>query len=88
MKVYVLYQDAVWDWENVTEGPSIQVFSNYEDAKRELENIYKFATREDCFVYGLEDKVEVKDECSFSIYEDGDWSANHFEAEIVESEVK
>ena len=90
MKVYILRQDAVWDWEDVTDHPSIQVFFKYKDAKAELKRIYKKASSEDCFTYNCfsYERVEEKGKDYFSIYEDGCWSTNHFDASIGKYEVK
>ena len=80
MKVFVV--EITWSID-FDFGSTVKAFSNYESAKAELER--EFAQSK----IDLEhhDIVVERSDNIFSVYEDGCYSENHIDGEIIETEV-
>ena len=78
--VYVVKIDATIDCSTDTD---IKVFSTYEKAKVYFDECVADEKAND-HLMELDDKVVVEEENYFYIYEDGYWSEDHYEIEIIE----
>lgn len=80
-KVYVIVIDEVYDCCNYPHKP--EVFSELENAKKRLDDIYNGACNEFDDSYTTE-----RTETSVDIYIDGEYSTDHWSATIHEVEVR
>ena len=78
--VYVVRADSTLDCSTDTD---IKVFSTYEKAKVYFDKCVADEKAND-HLMELDDKVVVEEENHFYIYEDGYWSEDHYEIEIIE----
>ena len=89
-KVYVVLEEWVVDYES---GSTMEVYNTKEKALEDFNERVKYAkidmnlenTNEDLIEES--DMVEEKEENSYSVYEDGDYSRNHISINILEKEV-
>ena len=78
--VFVVRIDSTIDCSTDTD---IKVFSTYEKAKVCFDECVADEKAND-HLMELDDKVVVEEENHFYIYEDGYWSEDHYEIEIIE----
>lgn len=78
--VFVVRIDSTIDCSTDTE---IKVFSTYEKAKSYFDECVADEKAND-HLMELDDKVVVEEENYFSVYQDGYWSEDHYEIEIIE----
>lgn len=76
-KVYVVVED--WQCESGESGSNATLFATKEDAKTYLEKA--FIDEEQNYTFS------EKDDDYFSLYQDGEYVSNHYNAIIVEREV-
>lgn len=81
--VYVVRIDSTLDCSTDTD---IKVFSTYEKAKAYFDECVADEKAND-HLMELDDKVVIEEENHFYIYEDGYWSEDHYEIEIIEKVV-
>ena len=78
--VFVVRIDRTVDWSTDT---TIKVFSTREKAKAYFNECVADEKAND-HLRLLNDKVVIEEENCFYIYEDGNWSEDHYEIEIIE----
>ena len=83
ISVYIVRADSTLDCSTDTD---IKVFSTYEKAKVYFDECVADEKAND-HLMELDDKVIVEEENHFYIYEDGYWSEDHYEIEIIEKVV-
>ena len=82
--VFVVRIDSTIDCSTDTE---IKVFSTYEKAKAYFDECVADEKAND-HLMELDDKVVYEEENYFHIYQDGYWSEDHYEIEIIEKVVR
>lgn len=80
VSVYVVRADSTLDCSTDTD---IKVFSTYEKAKAYFDKCVADEKAND-HLMELDDKVVIEEENHFYLYEDGYWSEDHYEIEIIE----
>lgn len=83
ISVYIVRADSTLDCSTDTD---IKVFSTYEKAKAYFDKCVADEKAND-HLMELDDKVVIEEENYFYIYEDGYWSEDHYEIEIIEKVV-
>ena len=83
ISVYVVRSDSILDCSTDTD---MKVFSTYEKAKAYFDECVADEKAND-HLMELDDKVVIEEENHFYIYEDGYWSEDHYEIEIIEKVV-
>ena len=83
ISVYVVRSNSILDCSTDTD---MKVFSTYEKAKAYFDECVADEKAND-HLMELDDKVVIEEENHFYIYEDGYWSEDHYEIEIIEKVV-
>lgn len=83
ISVYIVRADSTLDCSTDTD---IKVFSTYEKAKAYFDKCVADEKAND-HLMELDDKVVIEEENHFYLYEDGYWSEDHYEIEIIEKVV-